>query len=75
MWKTKQNPTISEELRVFRDSRHSSSEQTPFVMAILWAFVALLHLGPSRPKLEKESENEFPGLIQKVENGVEREST
>ena len=36
------------------------------------------HLGPSGPKLEKESENEFPGPLgpgaQKVENGVEKES-
>ena len=36
------------------------------------------HLGPPGPKLEKESENEFPGPLspgaQKVENGVEKES-
>ena len=35
-------------------------------------------MGPSGPKLEKESENEFPGPLgpgaQKVENGVEKES-
>ena len=34
--------------------------------------------GPSGPKLEKESENEFPGPLgqgaQKVVNGVEKES-
>ena len=36
------------------------------------------HLGPSGPKLEKESENKFPGPLgagaQKVESGVEKES-
>ena len=36
------------------------------------------HLGPPGPKLEKESENEFPGPLgsgaQKVETGVEKES-
>ena len=35
------------------------------------------HLGPPGPKLEKESENEFPGPLgpgsQKVENEVEKE--